>query len=405
MECLPVCAYLCILRFHFVKINVTMSTISLIIKPTNACNMRCKHCYHSNRGYDNRGMSVSVFEDICIKTSIDYDRINIIWHGGEPTLMGVDFYEHIVSIENHILEKNNVEVRNFIQTNASLIDEYYIDFFNKNDFNVSISFDGPFNNELREQTDVIEHSMTLMKKKGMRYGCIVVVTSRSINKLDKLYDWCVEHEQNIKINPIFNEGLATERPDLLINEAEYVNNIVNLFERWLYDTKCNFIISSFEELIFKERKTCHHSSCLYRWLGFDNQGYSYPCGRSWPSHYRLGNIGDVNNITEFFEKPAYLEIVQNSVAHRENCKNECNYSTYCQGGCVASIINNNGAIDKNSWDCIVTQNILKKIVPLIEKIEKDVHSGNLSQYNPMLLDSMKKMTVTKFEKQIPLNNV
>ena len=81
-----------------------MKRISITVKPTNDCNMRCKHCYHAEEGFEATMLnpdSVKKMMDIAIK---DYEEIHIILHGGEPTLWGVDNVETVL-YAGQILEK------------------------------------------------------------------------------------------------------------------------------------------------------------------------------------------------------------------------------------------------------------------------------------------------------------
>ena len=65
-----------------------MNRISVILKPTDACNIRCKHCYNSEKKYGLKKLSIESTNFIMDKLFREFKEVNIIWHGGEPLLMG-----------------------------------------------------------------------------------------------------------------------------------------------------------------------------------------------------------------------------------------------------------------------------------------------------------------------------
>ena len=73
--------------------------ISIIVKPTNACNLRCKHCYHAGTGYDNEQMSDKMLEKLISSSVPHFSGIHYIWHGGEPLSMPLTFYKRALELE------------------------------------------------------------------------------------------------------------------------------------------------------------------------------------------------------------------------------------------------------------------------------------------------------------------
>ena len=69
-----------------------MKKITIILKPTEECNFRCKYCYHADTHYQKGKMSIDLFEEIIQKAFSSYNNIQLIFHGGEPLLMGYEFF-------------------------------------------------------------------------------------------------------------------------------------------------------------------------------------------------------------------------------------------------------------------------------------------------------------------------
>lgn len=75
-----------------------MKRITIILKPTSECNFRCSYCYHADTNYERGRMSLELFEEIIQKSVSYYNDIVLIFHGGEPLLMGYDFFVKALEI-------------------------------------------------------------------------------------------------------------------------------------------------------------------------------------------------------------------------------------------------------------------------------------------------------------------
>ena len=112
-----------------------MKNLTVIFKPTYSCNLRCRYCYARNeRDAIQTKMSIAEaiaafdwIQSYCSFSKID--SVNIIWHGGEPLLMGVDFYKEIIPYATSKLKDHGIKLHNAIQTNATLITDDYIEIF------------------------------------------------------------------------------------------------------------------------------------------------------------------------------------------------------------------------------------------------------------------------------------
>jgi len=125
-----------------------MQPFSLLIKPAGSdCNLDCKYCFYKNRapqiGYGRQRMDDKILE----KFTRDYLQLGFAlsafaWQGGEPTLMGLDFYKRAVELQAKYRQRQQ-RIENALQTNAILIDEEWGRFLHDNNFLVGISIDGP----------------------------------------------------------------------------------------------------------------------------------------------------------------------------------------------------------------------------------------------------------------------
>ena len=121
----------------------------VMVKPTgSACNLRCEYCFFLKKeklypGSDFR-MSDEVHESY-IRQLLEahrVPRVTVAWQGGEPTLMGLDFFKRSIELQKKY-QKPGTRIENTFQTNGILLDETWCRFFHENGFLIGLSLDGP----------------------------------------------------------------------------------------------------------------------------------------------------------------------------------------------------------------------------------------------------------------------
>jgi len=173
------------------------------------CNLACDYCYHNKlRKKVPRKiipcMNDQVLEKLvgdAIRVASEPKKIKFIWHGGEPLLTGIGFYHKVVNYQNQF-KTNGQEIINCIQTNATLIDQKWIDFFKENNFKVGISLDGPehIHNIHRRYPSgrgsffTTLKGMDLCKTNELEIGILATFTSSQVNCLTEIYQFMVDRK-------------------------------------------------------------------------------------------------------------------------------------------------------------------------------------------------------------------
>jgi uncharacterized protein len=113
------------------------------VKGTRLCNLRCAYC-HDWRDTPNQTMTFKVMARLISHALMDkeHDLVEFIWHGGEPTLLPISFYEKALIVQSHF-RRSGQTVMNLIQTNGTGLTEAWAKFLHDNKFAVGISLDGP----------------------------------------------------------------------------------------------------------------------------------------------------------------------------------------------------------------------------------------------------------------------
>ena len=123
--------------------------IHVLAKPTGAtCNLNCSYCFFLNKEQLYPGshfrMSDVVLEHY-IRQLIEShrtDKVTVAWQGGEPTLMGLDFYRRAIEYQNQY-QRPGMIFENTMQTNGTLLNDEWCEFFREHGFLIGISIDGP----------------------------------------------------------------------------------------------------------------------------------------------------------------------------------------------------------------------------------------------------------------------
>lgn len=324
--------------------------------------MRCKYCFHEKYGYSNDLLDISKLEKYISLLCSEYDFINIIWHGGEPLLVPLSFYEEIYDFCNHL----NKEFLFTVQTNGTLINQEIIDFFRKRNTNFGLSFDGLNNEYTRGNTIKILNSIGLLQKNGFRPGVVLVVNKTNVSNLINEYNFFNSVGVGLKLNPMFIDGEAkSHKDDLGLNPDEYIENFVDFFKYWTLDYNCQINVATCNELvnlIFNEHSgVCTFNSCLGKWLCFDTDANIYPCDRLCTPEYSLGNVDLLSNINQIFENDIFYDLLKVSVERRTKCIETCKYYKNCYAGCNANAILNKNDEYENGVSCYIHKGILERI--------------------------------------------
>ena len=210
-------------------------SISIILKVCNHCNIKCKHCYEEGNVCFNNEiiMPLETLERIFNLAQTEFDNITYVWFGGEPLLCGLDYYKKAIRIQKKYSEGK--KIRNTIQTNGILLNEDFLDFFIEEKFDISISFDGPYNYILRQKSEDTLNAIKLIKSKGVNCGILSTIHSGNFDKQIEMYEYIKKLNCPMKFNPIFPSGSALKNKNYLLDIDRYCVETINFFRYWCND--------------------------------------------------------------------------------------------------------------------------------------------------------------------------
>jgi len=338
---------------------------TLIIKPTDGCNARCRYCSAAHPGAAKRMTPATLksvfrlFGDWALARG--ERNLKIIWHGGEPLLMGPAFWDLVFQEQEELFRERGLQVENGIQTNATLIQEDTIPLLKRllgARGAVGTSADPiPGVRELKGQPDglygeALEEALGRLQKADIRFGVLYVVHSLSLPHLGELYrGFRARHpEAGLRFNPLYRQGRAGSAgvwEDLGITGEEWGQALVELHRAWDEDGRPGNVqpFGPWQSVRDGGRwqLSCECSGkCAGSHFGVDPDGAVYLCGRSADGQtFRFGSASALT-ATDLQENPTMRMVENRRLYLRKTSCKACPWWLYCHGGCINDSILGHG---------------------------------------------------------------
>lgn len=364
-------------------------SLSLLIKPVSAnCNLACHYCFYLSKQElypGKRRMSIKLLKRLISQSLAIADEVWICWQGGEPALMGLDFYLKVVEIEEHY-RKRGQRVYNAFQTNGLLLNERWAMFFRDNSFLVGISIDGPA--EIHDSYRVtpqgkpthglVLEKIKLLQKYNVQFNTLTVLTDKNGDKAQILFkffqDLGINYMQFIPCLELNEkkDGLA----DFSLDAGTYADFLCTMFDKWYNNGEPFCYIREYEEWLIKYIYGVHPScaftpSCTGA-LVIEYNGDVYPCDFFVEPRWLLGNINEVSLGYILNNSNLYREFKLRKKDLDKRCLN-CPWLKFCWGGCCKFRWNERGKPIKYSYYCSSYQRFFKysydKFIHLKEELK------------------------------------
>lgn len=369
-----------------------MKKISILVKPASSfCNMRCKYCFYSNvsslrevRTFGNmtKETTEKMIENI-YKDLDDGDELNMAFQGGEPTMAGLPYFEHlIVCINNQI---KDVRVNFAIQTNGMLINEKWCEFLKKYNFLVGLSIDAEKKYHDSNRLDICKNgtynkvinTKKLFDKYEIEYNVLTVLTEQLSHCGKEVFDFLLENKiKYVQFIPCLDKLYINpdeERSEYALTPQGFYRFYSELLPLWLNELKNkNYISIKYFDDIFNLVVKRQVTACGV--VGFcrvqfviEGDGSVYPCDFFALDEYRMGYIQEMGIKEMFYQKSAQIFLNSRKPINLPlKCKN-CKYYNICRGGCKRM---RDAQYVDNTFDFCGHQSFLDEFIPKINDIIK-----------------------------------
>jgi uncharacterized protein len=327
--------------------------LSMLIKPASGhCNLRCAYCFYSDvtekRMEKNKDfMSYDLLETLVEKAfSETREFVSFGFQGGEPTLVGLDFFRRLIELEAKY-NSNKIKTAHTLQTNGLTLNGEWADFLRENNFLVGLSVDSAkeiHDNLRRDPKGEGTHSRSmeaakLLEKHKTEFNILSVVTRNLASKPDKAYNFYKRHNfRYIQFIPCL-DGLGEEHGAHRhsLDADVYGHFLCRVFDLW-YDDFIKgeyYSIRAFDNyvqmLMGKPPENCAMSGVCNAYALVEADGSVYPCDFYAADDYYLGNI-QTNSFNEMLRGQKAKNFIDPSTQVDELCRT-CEYFYICRGGC------------------------------------------------------------------------
>jgi uncharacterized protein len=347
----------------------------LLAKPTGAvCNLDCAYCFFLSKEMLYPGSRFRMADDLLeeyvsqlIEAHAGVPEVAIAWQGGEPTLMGVDFFRRSVELVRQSLAPGQRAVYT-IQTNGTLIDEEWTAFFAEHGFLVGLSIDGPqeihdayrVNKGGAGSFDQVMRGLSFLQAAGVEWNALTTVHAANGDRGREVYrflrDGC--GARFVQFIPII-ERVAEAAPDgsvpwsswrdrpLYVQQGDVVTGrsiggeqygrfLIDVFEEWVRRDVGTVFVQLFDvtlaNRVGEPPGLCVHSETCGAALALEHTGDLYSCDHFVEPRYLLGNIKH----ERMLDLVASQQQTQFGLDKRDTLPRfclECDVRYACHGGC------------------------------------------------------------------------
>jgi uncharacterized protein len=348
----------------------------LLTKPTGAiCNLDCTYCFFLSKEMLYPGSRFRMADDLLetyIKQMFEAHRVpevNVAWQGGEPTLMGLDFFKRSVELVEKY-RRPDQRVLHTMQTNGTRLNDEWAAFFKQNNFLIGLSVDGPreLHNRYRVNKggagsfDQVMAGWEVLVKHAVDFNILCTVHAGNGDHPLEIYRFFrdelkTQFMQFIPIIeratpeelPVANQGwhdrpggerllytqhgqLVTERS---IQPEQYGRFMCAIFDEWVRHDVATIYVQAFDVALGNwvgQHSLCVHSPTCGNALALEHNGDLYSCDHFVEPEYLLGNIQDQHMI-ELISSPKQRKFGQDKQDSLPRFCRDCDVRFACHGGC------------------------------------------------------------------------
>jgi uncharacterized protein len=288
----------------------------VLAKPTGAiCNLNCKYCFFLTKEKlypDSKfRMSDELLEEYIkqIIESQDTPEVAIAWQGGEPTMMGIDFFRRSIELEKKY-QKPDTTISNTMQTNGILLNDEWCLFFKENNFLIGLSLDGT--KELHDYYrvdkgghgtfDKVVKAARLMQKYNVDFNILATVHSKNAEHPLEVYRFFRDELKAnfIQFIPIVERDNPTgyqegnKVTDRSVTAKQWGNFLITIFDEWVKKDVGEVYVQMFDAALASwyghPPSMCIFAPTCGTALTMEHNGDFYSCDHFVEPDYFLGNI-------------------------------------------------------------------------------------------------------------------
>lgn len=394
-----------------------IADFQLMAKPSGSiCNMDCSYCFYLEKEnlYPERKshwkMNGETLENYIKKNIISQqsDIVDFLWQGGEPTLLGIDFFREAIRLQQ--LYRGNKLINNFFQTNGIKLNDEWAQFLKEHNFLVGLSIDGDrISNDAHRLTragestyDDVMKGLAALKKYRVEFNTLTVVNAENVKRPMDVYNFLKRiGSRYMQFIPLVERqsaepdqnGLTLIQPDFSgqcsvtqwsVPSKAYGQFLNTIFDHWVMNDLGSVFVMNFEQTLAKldgKSGSCVMNETCGANLIVEANGDVYSCDHFVYPEHKLGNInqqspGELANSSQHL---TFSMVKKENIS--KNCQS-CPVRPVCNGGCPKHrfLMSSDGRPNKNYLcDGYATHlhHALPAMQQIIGMIRQQISPGNM----------------------------
>ena len=328
--------------------GLSVGNASYIVKLTEVCNLACSYCYYFKHRKDIKVpiMRTPLLESLIGQAAELSQHVWFIWHGGEPLMAGKDLFQTIVDLQKFHTPQKGETFTNFDQTNGTLLDDEWCSFFERNQFDVGVSLDGPedLHNAYRVYPggkgsfSAVMHGWKLLTESKTPAGALAVISRDSLGKAEEIFRFFLrEGILNFNLLPCMEvDGKNGNLTPQSIQPAEYAQFLGEIYDLLIQEdnpaVKITDIFNILVALLGGKPSSCRVNGTCGVYVTVQSDGTVWPCDNFVGTEgFRLGNLQE-QTLAEILSGGPRKCFQSWVISQRSACRG-CELNAVCKGGC------------------------------------------------------------------------
>lgn len=334
----------------------------LLAKPTGAiCNLDCAYCFFLDKEMLYPGSKFRMSDDLLeqyirqLSESHQTEQVTISWQGGEPTIMGLDFYRRAMILAEKY-RRPGMTFLHTMQTNGTLLDDDWCAFFKEHNFLIGLSIDGP--RELHDiyrvdkggqpTFDKVMRGLRLLQKHSVEYNLLTTINRVNADYPLEVYkflrdetgtDWMQFIPVVERINEngltLYQEGGTVS--DRSVLPEQFGRFLSTIFDEWVHNDVGQIYVQTFEAAVRNWLGMSTSGMCVFnetcgQGLAIEHNGDLYACDHFVEPNYHLGNI-QIDHMIELVASDQQLKFGQDKRDTLPQYCLDCDVRFACHGEC------------------------------------------------------------------------
>jgi uncharacterized protein len=389
---------------------------TVMAKPAGpACNLNCTYCFYQEKrdlypGVGSFRMSPDVLEAFIRQyiESQDTPEVQFAWQGGEPTLLGVDFFRQVAELQKKYADGRTIA--NVIVTNGTLLDDEWCDFLTARRFLVGLSIDGPrglhdryrVDNNQSPTFDRVLRGIAFLKKHDTAFNALTVVNRENSLHANEVYRFLKDvgsgflqfiplvgrkptgSTRGVGIEPGSPPSIGRDDPSgdvtsWSVHPRQFGEFYVQIFDEWVRKDVGKVFVQLFDVTLSNWMGLGAPVCCFAEQCGqaliIEHNGDVFSCDHYVDPDHRLGNILH-ENLADLAAHPAQVEFGRSKRDALPAFCRKCEVRFACNGECPKNRFARTPDGEEGlNYLCAGYQRFFRHAAPKMEAMAQLVRSG------------------------------